>query len=130
MGVGAKDIGKNSFTLPSHAEDDLSPQESADIFADYFSTISHEFDPICVEDFPPSLKLKIEEGKYDRSKPVLEEWQIYDKLRSSKKPNSTVPGDWFDICTNILGKMMVITAPSRRVTWAEYLHMFATYSLY
>ena len=37
---------------------------------------------------------------------------------------------WFDMCTNILGKMMVITAPSRRVTWAEYLHTFTTYSLY
>ena len=93
LGVGGKDIGKNSFTLPSHAEDELSPQQSADIFADYFSAISQEFDPICVDDFPPNIKQMLADGITDSAKPVLEEWQCYKKLRASKKPNSTVPGD-------------------------------------
>ena len=35
----------------------------------------------------------MEIGKNDPSKPVLEEWQVYEKLRKSKKPNSQVPGD-------------------------------------
>ena len=93
LGVGGNDMGKNSFTLPSHTDNDLSPQQSADIFADYFSAISQEFDPICVDEFPPNIQQKLKEGETDRSKPVLEEWQVYLKLRSSKKPTSTVPGD-------------------------------------
>ena len=32
-------------------------------------------------------------GKTDSKKPVLEEYQVYEKLLKSKKPNSLVPGD-------------------------------------
>ena len=66
LGVGGNDVGKNSFTLPSHADNDLSPQQSADIFADYFSAISQEFDPICVSEFPPNIQQKLQDGKSDR----------------------------------------------------------------
>ena len=87
------DTGKNTFTLPSHAEDDLSPQQSADIFADYFSAISQEYEPISVQNFPPNIQVLLKAGDGDLTKPVLEEYQVYNKLRVSKKPNSTVPGD-------------------------------------
>ena len=55
LGVGGNEVGKNSFTLPSHADNDLSPQQSADIFADYFSAISQEFDPFCVTKYPAKI---------------------------------------------------------------------------
>ena len=93
LGVGGKDVGKNIFTLPSHADSDFTPQQSADAFADYFSSISQEFDPVCVDNFPPNIRKVLEDGHSDKSKPVLEEYQVYDKLRTSKKPNSTVLGD-------------------------------------
>ena len=32
-------------------------------------------------------------GKTDQNKPVLEVWQVYEKLHKSKKPNSLIPGD-------------------------------------
>ena len=32
-------------------------------------------------------------GRTDKAKPVLQDWQVYEKLRSSKKPNSLIPGD-------------------------------------
>ena len=32
-------------------------------------------------------------GKSDTGKPVLDEFEVYNKLRKSKKPNSLVPGD-------------------------------------
>ena len=38
-------------------------------------------------------QLKLKAAETDNAKPVLEDWQVYDKLRTSKKPNSTVPGD-------------------------------------
>ena len=86
--------GKQStFTLPSHVEKNFTPEESAEVFADYFSVISQEFEPISIQRFPPYLKQKLEFGRNDPSKPVLEDWQVYEKLRKSKKPNSQVPGD-------------------------------------
>ena len=84
---------KNAFTLPSHAEDDLSPVQSAERLAVFFSKISQEFEPICPENFPPWIKQNLLAGKSDTSRPVLENWQVYEKLCKSKKPNSLVPGD-------------------------------------
>ena len=77
--------GKQPFTLPEHAEEELSPEQSAERLANYFSTISQEFDPINPENFPPWIKQKLSEGKTDRSKPVLEEYEVYEKLKKSKK---------------------------------------------
>ena len=84
---------KSNFTLPSHAEENLSPVQSAERLAEYFSQISQEFEPISLEKFPPRLKDKLLIGQTDPDKPVLEEWQVYEKLRKSKKPNSIIPGD-------------------------------------
>ena len=38
-------------------ESNLSPLESAEIFANYFSAISQEFEPIDEQNFPPDLAL-------------------------------------------------------------------------
>ena len=77
---------KCDFTLPSHTKDDLTPAQSAERLADYFSLISQEFEPICVARFPPSIKAKLEAGKTDISKPVLEEWQVFEKILKSQTP--------------------------------------------
>ena len=71
----------------------FSPAQSAEALADYFSSISQEFEPISLQNFPPNPKQKLEFGKNDPSKPVLEDWQVFKKLSHSKKPNSQVPGD-------------------------------------
>ena len=70
---------KKSFTLPNHAEEDLSNAQSAERLAEYFSTISQEFAPINPQNFPPWMRVKLEEGKSDPAKPVLEEWQVHCK---------------------------------------------------
>ena len=49
---------RGNFTLPSHAEDNLTPAQSAEKLAIYFSKISQEFEPICPENFPPWIKEK------------------------------------------------------------------------
>ena len=78
-------VGKKSnFTLPSHAEEELTPAQSAERLAEYFSLISQEFEPICVENFPPSIKAKLDKGKNDVAKPVLEDWQVFAKFNKSK----------------------------------------------
>jgi hypothetical protein len=45
------------------------------------------------KNFPPRIKDKLLTGRTDKAKPVLQDWQVYEKLRSSKKPNSLIPGD-------------------------------------
>ena len=91
--MGYNDKKNSDFTLPSHAEENYSPLQSAEVFANYFSQISQEFNPICIDEFSPHIKTKLLAGKTDKSKPVLEEWQVYEKLKKSKKPNSLIPGD-------------------------------------
>ena len=91
-----KKLGNNSsedtnFQIPSHVESNLSAQQSAELLADYFSRISQEFDPIDANKFSPALKQKL----LHSSDPIprLEEYQIHKRIVSSKKPNSSVPGD-------------------------------------
>ena len=84
---------KQSFSLPNYEEEDLSPAQSAERLAGYFSSISQEFEPINSDEFPPWIKEKLKDGRLDSSKPILEEWQVYLKLKHSKKPNSLIPGD-------------------------------------
>ena len=61
------------FTLPAHAEDNLSPVQ--------------------VKKFPPNIRQVLKEGESDKNKPVLEDWQVYNKICGAKKPNSTVQGE-------------------------------------
>ena len=49
-------VSKKELTLPSHA--DLTPAQSAEKMANYFSKISQEFDPINTENFPPCINHK------------------------------------------------------------------------
>ena len=70
LGVGVNSCGDKSFSLPSHTETYLSPQQSAELFADYFSEIFQKFHPIDVEKFPPNIKEQLKLGKQDQSKPV------------------------------------------------------------
>ena len=81
-----------TFTLPSHADRNLSAQESAEILADHFAIISQEYDPVNIERFPPRLKVKLLNPDLQNI-PKLEEYEVFRRLRRSKKPNSVVPGD-------------------------------------
>ena len=89
-----ENLGKSAnFILPSHSEENLSPLQSAEKLADYFSQISQEFEPISTDKFPPWIKEKLVTGISDPAKPVLEQYEVYEKLKRAKKPNSMVPGD-------------------------------------
>ena len=80
-----------NFHIPEYVDKNFSPQQSAEALADYFSRISQEFHPIDPSSFSPSLKEKLQD--YTEETPTLEEHQIYQKIQSAKKPNSTVSGD-------------------------------------
>ena len=82
----------SGFSLPSFDAKNLSPIQSAEKLADYFSCISQEFNPINVSLFSPKVKKLLKSAK-SQPKPVLEPFEVYSRILKSKKPTSGVPGD-------------------------------------
>ena len=81
----------NTFTLPSHLSDNLTPQQSADRIADHFADISNQFPPLSVIQLPACVQTKL---KFDlRPPPTISEEETWRKIKAAKKPLSGVPGD-------------------------------------
>ena len=94
------DSTKNPFDLPDHVERGLSELESAEEIADFFSKISQEYDPLCLENLPQRVKTKLADDECDH--PSFHEHDIYLELLGTKKTFS-VPGD---IPTDILDEFL------------------------
>ena len=82
-----------AFTLPEHSEKGLTADQIAEDLAVYFSAISQEYEPVTYEKLRQSVQKKLECAADDKSKPVLEQWEVYRKIKVAKKPNSIIPGD-------------------------------------
>ena len=80
----------NTFTLPNHQELNLTDQQCADRIAAHFASISSEYVPLNINLLPERVKVKLETQS---DPPVISEFDCYEKLKSSKKPNSVIPGD-------------------------------------
>ena len=46
-----------------------------------------------VDELSPAIKDELERGAREFNIPILEEYQVYEKVNRAKKPHSTVPGD-------------------------------------
>ena len=92
LGVRPGDVSANTFTLPSHIENNLSARESAELIADHFAAISQDYDPIKLDNFSPIIREALSQPDLSVV-PTLEEYQVYEKICKAKKPNSTVKGD-------------------------------------
>ena len=84
---------KKPYLIPAFVEEGLSPQQSADWLADYFSAISQTVEPLDVNKFHPALQLAIQQGREDTNKPIFTQHEVYRTLLKIKKPNSRVEGD-------------------------------------
>ena len=84
------DAPSKSFVLPDHVERGLSELQSAEEIADFFSSISQEYDPLDVTSLPARVQMKLENDPCDHL--TLEEHEVYSELLSAKKTCS-VPGD-------------------------------------
>ena len=80
----------NSFPLPSHADENLTTQESAERIASHFSAISQEFPPLDVGNLPKFVQTKLKDGG---DPPEIYEHETFAKIRAAKKPRSGVPND-------------------------------------
>jgi hypothetical protein len=84
---------RQELTLPAYIEENLTPQQSANRLADYFSAISQTVEPLDERQFPPALREALEEGRSSSAKPVLTVHQVYCKFLRVTKPRSSVEGD-------------------------------------
>ena len=84
---------KATFDLPEFVENNFDDKQAAEALADHFSSISNEFKPIDVNEFPPNIKEELDKGKREKNVPILEEHEVFEKISRAKKPHSTVPGD-------------------------------------
>ena len=93
LGVRSGECKEELFKLPSHIDDLLTEQESADKIADYFSAISQEFEPLEFCKLPPNIRNCLLAAKNDPKNPILEPHEVYSKIMRAKKPNSVIHGD-------------------------------------
>ena len=77
------------FNLTMQKNDDV---YSAELIADHFALISQDYEPIKLENFLPNIKEALNKPSLS-DVPLLEEYQVYEKICKSKKPNSSVKGD-------------------------------------
>ena len=82
----------STFSLPAHIEANLTPVESAEKIASFFAKISQEYTPIDEDVSSPWMDVKKKLESEPCSHPQIEEFQVYENMKASKKTDS-VPSD-------------------------------------
>ena len=80
----------NGFSLPSHLDDNLSEEQSAERIANHFAEISNEYPALNVELLPSRVQSKINSKTMP---PTITEEETFEKIKVANKPKSGVPGD-------------------------------------
>ena len=83
-------IESNTFSLPTHESENLTAEQSAERISQHFAEISQQYPPLDVNLLPDRVQAKI---KTNLSPPVIEDYEVYHKIKSAKKPQSGVPND-------------------------------------
>ena len=92
LGLRPGEEVQNTFSLPSHISQNLSPAQSAELIASHFSSISQEFSPLQVTNLPPNVQELLNDQDQDLV-PILSPYDVYKRMVKAKKPKSLVPGD-------------------------------------
>ena len=118
LGVRKGETKDDLFVLPSHAEQHLTEEESAEKIADFFSSISQEFEPLDFEKLPPNIKHSLVTAKDDPDIiPKLDEFDVYQKILKAKKPNSVILGD-------VPKKIIQLFSPELALPVSKQNHLF------
>ena len=90
MGTRLGEQITNNLNFPSHC--DKTDSEIANDIVSHFSKISQEYEPIQISDLNLEIQQKISQiNKSDI--PQVMEHEVYSKIKSTKKPNSSVRED-------------------------------------
>lgn len=82
-----------SFSISSHVEHNLSPDESAERIAQHFSSISKEFPPIDTTLLPKRVQEKILHPDVSTKAPTIQEHEVYQMFIKRGFKACSVPGD-------------------------------------
>ena len=82
----------STFSLQTHIDESLTPQQSAERIVKYFSKISQEYTPIENDISAPWMDVQAQLDKAPCSHPLIEEHIVYQNMKNAKKTDS-VPGD-------------------------------------
>ena len=83
-------VDTNIFSLPTHENLGLTPEQSAERIAEYFASISQEFHPLDVRRLPTQVQGKLSAAS---TPPHIEEYEVYRAITHARKPKSCIPGD-------------------------------------
>ena len=92
LGTRPGEFNKKGFEIEKFAEEKLSNQEISERIAQYFSSVSQEYQPLDVQNLPPNIQEDLGNPELNVA-PILSNYDVYCKLVKAKKPNSSVPGD-------------------------------------
>ena len=92
LGARPWDQSRDSFQLPAHQDQNLSPAQSAEIIAAHFSSISQEYKPVSLYNLPPNIQDYLLSADQSVA-PILTHEEVYRRIRKAKKPKGQVPGD-------------------------------------
>ena len=81
----------NTFTLPGHLADNLTPQQSAERIAAHFADISGKFPALSTSLLPDRVQTKLKSDL--RQPPTVTVEDTWQKIEAAKKPQSGVPHD-------------------------------------
>ena len=93
MGSREGECDRPDFILPEHLELNLSPKESCEKIARFFSSISQEYQPVNINLLPNRVQEKLLIPDVMKNAPFIETYKVYNRIKSAKKTKSCVPGD-------------------------------------
>ena len=85
--------GQGGFTLTEHLEQNLTDEQSLERIITYFSELSNQHPPLCVQKLPDRVQLKINSVINPGDLPVIAAHDIWQIQQGKKKTLSAVPGE-------------------------------------
>ena len=85
--------GQGGFTLTEHLDQNLSAEQSLEKIVTYFSELSSQHSPLCVENLPDRVQQKINSAINPEDLPEISAYQIWQIQKGRKKTQSSVPGE-------------------------------------
>ena len=117
LGRRPGDTTHATFQLPSHAEQNCSAAQSAELIAEHFSRISQQFLPLDTTKLPQHVQTFLSKDDSNET-PILSVNEVYARIMKAKKPRGLVPGDLprkvVQVCAPALS--IPITAVFNKVT--------------
>ena len=74
-------VDDGTFTLQSHMEASLTPEESIEKIAQHFSKISQEFQPLDYDLLPPDVQTKLSQKINESELPMIPDYDVYQKIK-------------------------------------------------